>query len=94
MTMKTIQITDNDSTCVDAGWGLDSTEVAAVPDWVQGDKACFVSRKHSSNFVRVDELRLAAFTDTNPEVAIAEALEAMKEDGVEESNQEWWQDVD
>lgn len=93
--MKTIPITDNDSTCVDAGWGLDSTnEVAAVPDWVQGDKACFVSRKHSSNFVRVGELRLAAFTDTDPQAAITEAIEAMKEDGVSEDNQEWWQDVD
>lgn len=90
--MKAIKITDTDSTCVEAGWNSNTEvgEFAAVPDWVEGDSACFIARKHGSNLIKVGELRLRAFVDETKSVAIEEAHADMEFDGVCETDKEWW----
>lgn len=93
--MKIVEITDQDSTCVDAGWGVNRVgEFAAVPDWVEGATAMHVSRKRMDNFVRVGETNLRAFVDEDPKVALQEAADEMQHDGTNETSKEWWIVVD
>lgn len=95
--MKTLKITGVKNLEQMRGWVDDTTgHFAAVPDFVRDKiQVVHVFQDSFDHYIELaDHVRIRAFVDPDPEVALKEAKDNATIDGVSTEDLEWWSAVD